>query len=234
MLEPGPMGPSTGITEGFLLRRGFTVVTCGWQHDLPRGNGRFGLSAPEALQDGQRLTGEVSTMRTIDAPTDTIGLDSTYEPVDASSGTLFERDVPGGPGREIPRDRWAYVPGALQVRYGDGFVAGKTYVMTYTAVGAPVTGVAFLALRDLVSHLRQTNGLSFAIALGASQTGRFLRQMVHLGLCEDEDGALVLDGILAVAAGRADDSTPIAAFGTAVVAGPDTTCFSVHRRRSDD
>ncbi len=201
MLEPGPMGPSTGITEGFLLRRGFSVVTCGWQHDVPRGNGRFGLSAPEALQNGQRLTGEVSTMRTIDAPADTIALDSTYAPVDAFTGTLVESDAPGGAGREIPRDRWSFVPGALQVRYEDGFVPGKTYEVSYTAIGAPVTGVGFLGLRDLVSHLRQMHGLRFAIALGASQTGRFLRQMVHLGLCEDEDGALVLDGILAVAAG---------------------------------
>jgi hypothetical protein len=201
MLEPGPMGPSTGITEGFLLRRGFTVVTCGWQHDVPRGSGRFGLTAPEASQDGQRLTGDVSTMRTIDAPTDTLALDSTYAPVDATTGRLIESEVPGGPGRELPRERWWFVPGALQVRYADGFVLGKTYAVTYTAAGAPLTGVGFLALRDLVSHLRQTDGLTFAIALGASQTGRFLRQFVHLGLCEDEDGALVLDGILAVAAG---------------------------------
>jgi hypothetical protein len=201
MLEPGPMGPSTGITEGFLLQRGFTVVTCGWQHDVPRGGGRFGLTAPEATRDGQRLTGEVSTMKTIDAPTDTIGLDSTYQPVSVSTGTLVESDVPGTPGREIARDRWSFVPDALQVRYADGFVPGKTYQVTYTAVGAPVTGVGLLGLRDLVSHVRQTDGLTFAIALGASQTGRLLRQVVHLGLCEDEDGALVLDGILAVAAG---------------------------------
>lgn len=203
MLEPGPMGPSTGITEGFLLRRGFTVVTCGWQHDVPRGHGqgRFGLTAPEALLNGQRLTGEVSTMRTIDAPGDTLGLDSTYAPADAATGRLVERDAPDGAEREIPRERWSFVPGGFAIQYADGFVPGKTYVVTYTAVGAPVTGIGLLALRDIVSHLRQTNGLTFAIALGASQTGRLLRQLVHLGLCEDEDGRLALDGILAVAAG---------------------------------
>jgi alpha/beta hydrolase family protein len=118
MLEPGPMGPSTGVTEGFLMRRGFTVVACGWQHDIRRGNGSFGLSAPEA-----------------------------------------------------------------------------------TSVGAPVTGVGFMALRDLVSYLRETYGLNFAVALGASQSGRLLRQLVFLGMCEDETGRLALDGVLAVAAG---------------------------------
>jgi hypothetical protein len=110
MLEPGPMGPSTGVTEGFLLRRGFTVVTCGWQYDVPRGNSSFGLSAP-------------------------------------------------------------------------------------------VAGCGFLALRDLVSNLRQTSRLHFALALGASQSGRLLRHMVYLGACEDEPGQLALDGVLAVAAG---------------------------------
>src|SRR5690242_19745995 len=44
MLERGPMGPTTGVTDGWLLRRGFTVVTCGWQHDVPRGSA-FGLTA---------------------------------------------------------------------------------------------------------------------------------------------------------------------------------------------
>jgi len=201
MFEPGPMGPSTGITEGFLLRRGFTVASCGWQHDIPRGGERFGLSAPEATVDGQRLTGEVSTMRTIDAPTDTLGFDSTYAPVDHATGKLVESEAPGAPGREIARDRWRFVEGRHEIVYADGFGPGKTYVLTYTAVGAPVTGVGLLALRDLASHLRQTDALEFAIAFGASQTGRLLRQFVHLGLCEDEDGHLVVDGVLSVAAG---------------------------------
>ena len=201
MFEPGPTGPSTRITEGFLLRRGFTVATCGWQHDIPRGGERFGLSAPEATVDGQRLTGEVSTMRTIDAPTGTLGFDSTYAPVDHSTGKLVESEAPGTPGRTIARDRWRFVEGRNEIAYADGFVPGKTYVLTYTAVGAPVTGVGLLALRDLASHLRQTDALQFAIAFGASQTGRLLRQFVHLGLCEDEGGHLVVDGVLSVAAG---------------------------------
>jgi hypothetical protein len=119
MLEPGPMTPSTGITRGFLLRRGFTIISCGWQHDIPRGGQLFGLSAPFAQE-----------------------------------------------------------------------------------FGAPVTGVGFMALRDLVACLRDDgNGHDFAIALGASQSGRLLRQMVYLGMCESEDGHLTLDGVLAIAAG---------------------------------
>jgi hypothetical protein len=201
MLEPGPMGPTTDVTEGFLLRRGFTIVSCGWQHDIPRSSGRFGLTAPEALLDGQRLTGEVSTMRTVDAPTTTLGLDSTYLPIHSATGTLLERDSPTGVGRTIPREHWQFAEGRHEISFAEGFVVGKTYEVIYTGVGAPVTGIGLLALRDIVSHLRRTYALSFAIALGGSQTGRLLRQFVHLGLCEDEDGQLVLDGILAIAAG---------------------------------
>jgi hypothetical protein len=86
MLEPGPMGTSTPVSEGFLLRRGFTVVSSGWQHDIARHSGRFGLTAPEALCEGRPLTGEVTTTRQIDAPTDVLLLDSTYAPLDAASG----------------------------------------------------------------------------------------------------------------------------------------------------
>ena len=56
-------------------------------------------------------------------------------------------------------------------------------------------------MRDLVACLRERDRLQFAIAMGASQTGRLLRQMVDLGLCVDESGRLVIDGVLAVAAG---------------------------------
>jgi hypothetical protein len=80
-------------------------------------------------------------------------------------------------------------------------VPGKTYVLTYTAVGSPVTGIGFLALRDIVAYLRQQEGPEYAIAMGASQTGRLLRHMVALGLCQGEHGDRVIDGVLAIAAG---------------------------------
>jgi hypothetical protein len=198
MLEPGPMGPATQLTEGFLLKHGFTVVTCGWQHDVPRGNGRFGLTAPPALDNGHPLTGPVTTTRQIDAPTNILVPDSDYRPVDLSAATLSEHDEPLGPGRLIPGEEWRL---DTDGRAHYAFEPGKTYVLTNSAEGAPVTGVGFLAMRDLVSHLRQQDNLECAIAMGASQTGRVLRQMVALGLCEDEAGRLVLDGVLAIAAG---------------------------------
>lgn len=217
MLEPGPMGPDTQLTEGFLLQRGYTVVSCGWQHDVPRGGGRFGLTAPPAIVDGKPLIGRVTTAKQIDQPATVLGpFDGSapecgYPALDVAElgATLTVRDDPSGPGQVIPRERWKFVD-AHHVSCADGFALGKTYELSYTAVGAPVTGAGFLALRDLLSFLRCApasagnpcaNQIDFALAMGGSQTGRLLRQMLHLGLCEDEQGRLVLEGILAIAAG---------------------------------
>jgi hypothetical protein len=37
-----PDGPET--SANFLLERGFSVLGVGWQHDIPAGSGRFGLT----------------------------------------------------------------------------------------------------------------------------------------------------------------------------------------------
>src|SRR5215831_1165468 len=35
-LERGGFGPDARVIDGFLLQRGYTIVLCGWQHDIPR------------------------------------------------------------------------------------------------------------------------------------------------------------------------------------------------------
>jgi alpha/beta hydrolase family protein len=212
MTEPGPMGPGTQLSAGWLLQRGYTVVSCGWQHDVPRGGGRFGLTAPSALIGGRPLTGRVTTAKQIDTPATVMGPfdgsapESSYPPLDTGQrdATLTVRDDPSGPAELIPRERWRFVdPHSIAV--AEGFELGKTYELSYSAVGAPITGIGFLALRDLVAYLRRApewvGQIDFALAMGASQTGRLLRQMLHQGFCADEQGQLVLDGILAIAAG---------------------------------
>jgi hypothetical protein len=212
MTEPGAMGPNTRLSAGWLLQRGFTVVSCGWQHDVGRGGGRFGLTAPHALVDGKPITGNVTTAKQIDAPTTVMGPFDGSAPefgypavdLDERDAVLTVADEPKGSYEEIPRDCWRFVD-ATQIALEGGFQLGKTYELTYTAIGAPITGIGFLALRDLVSHLRfhpeRAEQFDFAIAMGASQTGRLLRQMVYGGFCEDEQGRLVIDGVLAIAAG---------------------------------
>src|SRR5438552_12148751 len=52
--------PPIDVGDGFLMRRGFVVASCGWQCDVPRIPGLFRLEAPEARSPkGERLQGPV-------------------------------------------------------------------------------------------------------------------------------------------------------------------------------
>src|SRR6266851_1159755 len=70
-------------------------------------------------------------------------------------------------------------------------------------------GLGLLAARDVVSFLRHGSAagnpcagdIRHAYAFGASQSGRFLRQLLYLGLNEDEAERLVFDGMLVHIAG---------------------------------
>ena len=54
--------PAIDAGDGFLMKRGYVVASCGWQCDLPRLPGLIGMDAPEAVDSaGQRLHGRVYT-----------------------------------------------------------------------------------------------------------------------------------------------------------------------------
>ncbi|MDE3074473.1 MAG: hypothetical protein KGJ86_03510, partial [Chloroflexota bacterium] len=224
----GPPGRPATVTEGWLLQQGYTVVSCGWQHNVPPDTGRLGLRAPHATAAGRPLTGRIRCVQQVNAPTQVVGV--ADEPsgvqhlaypvadIDDPAATLTERDYPLAPRRMVARDRWRFarlesgqvVPDRTHVFHEDGFIPGKIYEIIYTAEGAPVTGVGFAALRDTVSFLRFARHeegnpcagtIDHALAIGSSQTGRVLRQMLYLGFCVDEDDRLVLDGLLAIVAG---------------------------------
>ncbi|MCH7706782.1 MAG: hypothetical protein IIB33_07010, partial [Chloroflexi bacterium] len=70
---------------------------------------------------------------------------------------------------------------------------------------APVIGLGFLAMRDCTSFFRYATAeqgnpcagsIERAYAYGASQSGRFVREFIYLGLNLDEDGRLVYDGLM--------------------------------------
>ena len=51
--------PPIDAGDGFLMRRGFTVVSCGWQCDVPELPALFRLYAPEAREGGSPLRGRI-------------------------------------------------------------------------------------------------------------------------------------------------------------------------------
>lgn len=207
------------VGEPWLLAQGFTVVRCGWQHDVRRGGGLFGIGRVETAIDGAPVVGTMSRVFEPDAPSDVFVLGEPgvvpyrANPERAGEATLSERDYPGGPPRAIPRDAWRFarrdgettVEDFASVFYEAGFVPGRAYEVIFEAKGAPLTGHGLAAARDLVAFLRFASAaegnplageIDLALALGVSQTGRFLRQMLYDGFCEDGGGRLIFEGLL--------------------------------------
>ncbi|MEJ0003983.1 MAG: hypothetical protein WDN30_11045 [Pararobbsia sp.] len=106
--------------------------------------------------------------------------------------------------------------------------AGTIYSFVYEASGPTVNGVAFAALRDLMAFLRyqpsdaegkpnplnslkdaqcatagctkSSSNFDVAVGEGISQSGRFMRDFLHLGFNEDGNGRIVFDGIMPIVA----------------------------------
>jgi hypothetical protein len=82
----------------------------------------------------------------------------------------------------------------------EGFDPGRLYELVYTSQDPPVAGLGFAAERDVVSYLK-AGGLKNAIGFGVSQSGRYLRTFLYYGFNRDEQGRMVLDGVMANVAG---------------------------------
>jgi hypothetical protein len=217
--------PPIDVGDGFLMRRGFVVISCGWQFDLPEVPGLLGLRAPEALDpQGRRLTGRVYTQLQTPEPAPSLLLaDRGHRAypaadLDERDAILTVRDQPDGEPTTIPRERWRFARvdrGAVVAdpRYlwlEGGFAKGQLYQVTYTAIGAPVVGLGIAALRDAVAWLKHGTAregnpapgrMRWAYAYGRSQTGRLLRTLAYHDLNLDEHGREALDGIIANVAG---------------------------------
>jgi alpha/beta hydrolase family protein len=217
--------PPIDVGDGFLMRRGYTVVSCGWQGDVPRIPGLLRLEGPGALDDGGRpLRGRVYTrLQANDDVAHFLLSDRGHVPGPAADleepgAVLTVRDEADAEPRVIPREQWRFarsadgriVPDATWIWMQGGFARGRLYEIVYTTIGAPVRGLGMAALRDTASWLKHGaaahgNPLAgivrWALAYGRSQTGRLLRTYLYEDLNLDEDGREAIDGILANVAG---------------------------------
>ncbi len=217
--------PPVDVGDGFLMTRGWVVISCGWQGDLPRVPGLIGMRTPEARDaQGRPLRGRIYTQLQSTGPGAVFLLsDRGHVPYPAADleeadALLTVRDQPDGPATTIPRSRWRFarvdggrvVPDADHIHLDGGIETGRLYQITYTAVGAPVQGLAMAALRDSVAWLKHGGAeagnpapgrLRWAYGYGRSQTGRLLRTLIYEDLNQDEQGREALDGVIANVAG---------------------------------
>ncbi len=207
--------------DGWLLRRGFTIVSLGWQWDAPSG---LRLDAPIAKDHGKTITGllrgDLTPFHAIDEIplghliTGHIG-GTEYPVADPNDprNTLTVRDSREAPRTVIPRSKWRFahtvngklVPSNRFIHLDGGFQPGKLYEYVYGVKDPVVAGLGFAAVRDLASYAKHGKGDELAArrvyGQGISQDGRFLRNFLYSGFNADEEGRMALDGVLAHVAG---------------------------------
>ena len=160
--------------NGFLFRRGYVVVWCGWIGELLPGNNRLLLRAPVATQNGKPIRGMVRYEMVADAPAETLPLSrreghGSYPPTAQAEteGVLTWRQRETDERVVIPRGQWSLerlpmakvkqgVPGTLpqvRCRVAGGFRPGYIYELVCEAEGPIMQGLGFAATRDLISFL---------------------------------------------------------------------------------
>ena len=189
--------------DGFLFRHGFSVASVAWQWNTPDMETLLDFEAPEALGlDGNSISGEAITdLRPSEAvasmPIEHLGQPG-YPVSDDEDGRarLYERDYEDDEPREIPRDRWRFahqtedgvVPSTRDLWIEEGFIPGKIYEVVYPTDLSPVVGSGLLAFRDAALFLRNwQRSYERVHGFGISQSGRFLRHLLYLGLNRDPD-----------------------------------------------
>ena len=166
--------------NGFLMRRGYTVVWAAWEGDLLPGDGRMLLDVPMARDGTAPLTGLVRTEFIADRsgistfPLSGWASTRSYPSVslDTTRAKLTRRRYPDDARETIASDAWTFarteggtgldaqgaesaiVESDTHIHVFDGFEPGWIYELVYTARDPRPYGIGHAVVRDLVSFLR--------------------------------------------------------------------------------
>ena len=208
--------------NGWLMRQGHTLLWIGWQGDIPldRTGQNVGMTLPIARDHGAPITGTGVEEMVFDSvePVGTIPLSYPAATLDQKPAQLTVRATPGAHARFLADDQWRYTsPTEIEIFRPDEFDAGAIYEFKYTAKDPKPMGLGMAAIRDVVSFFKgdrpddagQPSPLadirpSVTVALGISQSGRFLRDFIWQGFnAAPGAGATtrVFDGVMATIAG---------------------------------
>lgn len=206
------------LGDGFLLERGYTLVWSGW--DPTVAPGLMAARLPVARRDGEprvrRIRDEFVFGPGTDAPPTHAALSYAAADPDPAKARLTVRSAEGDARREIPADEWTYRDERHIALLPEGrrFERDAIYDFWYPARDPWVLGAGFAATRDLVEFLRSepapanplarsqaSAGVHSVLALGVSQSGRFLHHFLELGMNRGSQTARVFDGMLIYVAG---------------------------------
>ena len=223
LVDGGDWDLANNAGDAWLLRKGFTIVSLGWQWDA-EGPGALHFFAPIAKESGKTITGLLrgDLMPSKVMPEIPLGhliqgnIGGSEYPVSAPDdpqNVLTVRDSPNGKRTVIPHAEWQFahtidgklVPSNRHIFLTGGFQPGKIYEYVYVVADPVVAGGGFAAIRDFASYAKHSpDGITPAKRVygeGISQNGRFLRDFLYEGFNADEEGRIALDGVLAHVAG---------------------------------
>jgi hypothetical protein len=199
---------------------GHIRVVSGWQGDIEIGPRAFYAVVPVAHNpDGSSITGPIlARLVNLPAGAHSAAIFGGFarptrlaEPVSldtANANLVIERDRRAD--EPVPPSDWAFgdcrtapfpgTPDPARVCLKAGFDPDAAYRLTYQGKDPKVLGIGFAATRDLIAYLRDHpdatgSAIRWAVGVGNSQSGNFLRSFVHLGFNADEAGRRVFDGI---------------------------------------
>jgi hypothetical protein len=196
---------------GFLHGRGMSMVWVGWQGDIPSQPGQLAMQAPVL----RGVSGPVREEFVFDNTRNPAPGTLAYDIADPASLAVTVRQA-WFDQRQQPPGLGVRATGARTIevsRPAQGFDAGALYEVTYTGRDPVVLGMGFAATRDVVSFLRHdtsaanplaANGqptVRRAIGFGISQSGRFLREFLYLGMNQDTAGRVVFEAMMPQVAG---------------------------------
>jgi hypothetical protein len=223
LVDGGDWDLANDAGDTWLLRKGFTIVSLGWQWDAT-GPSALRFFAPVAKEGGKTITGllrgdlmpykamsEIPLGHLIQG---NIG-GAEYPVADPNDprNALTVRDSRDTQRTVIPRAEWQFAhtengrltPSDRFIHLNGGFQPGKIYEYIYVVADPVVAGGGFAAVRDFASYAKHSPDANTPVRRvygeGISQNGRFLRDFLYQGFNADEDGRLALDGVLAHVAG---------------------------------
>ena len=176
--------------NGFLMRRGYTIVWLAWRGDLLPGHGRMLLDLPVARERGGPITGPVRAEYIANRPGVTTfplsGHASTRShpsvSLDPREASLTRRRYPYDERIPVPPENWCFarveggtgldnqgaeqalVPSDTHIHIPGGFEPGWIYELVYTGRDPLVLGLGHAAVRDFISFLRYST--EDAVGLG--------------------------------------------------------------------
>ncbi len=218
-LNDAPRGSSLddakGAGNGFLMQQGYTLVWVGWQADVA-GPGLVSARFPIARENGAAIAGRVQVAQVFDHADSPgrIALPYAAASLDAAQATITVRQRQSDPPRALPASALRFVDArAVEIHRPAEMDAGAIYELVYTAQDPVVTGLGFAATRDVISFLRfggrdasgapnpLAGAIDRALAIGFSQSGRYLRDWLWQGFHVDGAGRPVFDGVMPYIAG---------------------------------